>query len=159
VHRASWHAEKLFKARGWLRTMAWVTETGDGRRQMFETACEVARTEISDAQALAALAAELRADLAADGVVRYAVAFPASATTLLSSSILHLDLVRREYDVVALEAHDTDAHLRAHREIARVNGVFCLAALGPIEPAAMARFGSLLARQSSEARDHSLACR
>ena len=91
LQRVSWQAEKLFKARGWLRTMVWCTETEDGRRQMFETACEVERAEITDAQALAVLFAELRADFAADGVVSYAVAFPASATTVLSSSILHLD--------------------------------------------------------------------
>jgi hypothetical protein len=60
--------------------MLWVTEAKDGRRLMFETACEVERAEVSDAQALAALCAELRADFAADGVVRYAVAFPARAT-------------------------------------------------------------------------------
>ena len=50
---------------------------------MFETACEAERAEISDEHALAALCAELRADFVADGVVKYAVAFPASATTLL----------------------------------------------------------------------------
>jgi hypothetical protein len=98
LHRASWQAEKLFKARGWLLTMVWVTEAKDGRRQMFETSCEAERAEISDAQALAALCAELRADFAAEGVVRYAVAFPASATTLLWPFALHLDVERREHD-------------------------------------------------------------
>ena len=83
LHRASWQAEKLFKARGWLRTMVWCTETRDDRPRLFETACEVERVEISDQQALAALYAELRADFAADGVVRYAVAFPATATITL----------------------------------------------------------------------------
>jgi hypothetical protein len=43
---------------------------------------------VSDDQALAALAADLRADFAADGVVRYAVAFPASATITLWLSAL-----------------------------------------------------------------------
>jgi hypothetical protein len=61
LHCASWQAEKLFKARGWLRTMVWVTEAKDGRRQMFETACEAERTELSDDEALAALCADLRA--------------------------------------------------------------------------------------------------
>jgi hypothetical protein len=48
--------------------VVWSTETRDGRQQLFETACEV--VEISDQQALAALCAELRADFAADNVVR-----------------------------------------------------------------------------------------
>ena len=113
---------------------------------MFETACEVERAEISDDQALAALCAELRADFAADGVVRYAVAFPASATTLLRPSALHLEVERRAHEVVAIEAHAADAHLRAHRAIVRVGGVARLAALGPIEVAAVARFGSLITK-------------
>jgi hypothetical protein len=146
LQRASWQAEKLFKARGWLRTMLWVTEAKHGPRQMFETACEVERAEISDDQALAALCVELRADFAADGVVRYAVAFPASATTLLRPSALHLDIERRVHEVVAIEAHDADVHLRAQRAIVQVGGVARLAALGPIEVAAVARFGSLITR-------------
>ena len=85
-------------ARGWLRTMVWVTEAKDGHRQMFETACEVERAEITDAQALAALSADLRTDFAVDGVIRYGVAFPASATTLLWPFALHLDVERREHD-------------------------------------------------------------
>jgi hypothetical protein len=149
LRRASWQAEKLFKARGYLRTMIWVTETKDGRRQMFETACEVAREEISDRQALAALCAELRDDFICDGVVRYGVAFPARASTLLSSSILQLDVEHRRHEVVALEAHDADEHLRAHREILRVNGVPYLAALGPIKPG-VAHFDLLL--QDARAR-------
>jgi hypothetical protein len=146
LQRASWQAEKLFKARGWLRTMVWVTEAKDGRRQMFETACEVARTEISDAQALAALCADLRTEFAGDGVVRYGVAFPASATTLLRPSALHLDVERRAHEVIALEAHAADAHLRAHRAIVHIGGVARLAALGPIELAPVARFGSLITK-------------
>src|SRR4051812_42169191 len=101
LHRVSWQAEKLFRARGWLRTMVWCTETKSGRRQMFETAGGVERGGISDDEALAALCADLRADFSAEGVVRYAVAFPASATTVLSSSILNLDHERAERDVVA----------------------------------------------------------
>ena len=42
LQRASWFAEKLFKQRGALRTMFWCTETEDGRRQMFESACTTA---------------------------------------------------------------------------------------------------------------------
>ena len=57
LHRASWQAEKVFKARGWLRPLVWCTETKDGRRQTFETACEVKRGVVSDDRALAALRA------------------------------------------------------------------------------------------------------
>jgi hypothetical protein len=113
---------------------------------MFETACEVERAEVSDAQALAALCADLRADFAADGVVRYAVVFPASATITLQPSILHLDHERRKHEVVAIEAHDADVHLRAQRNIVQVGGVARLAALGPIELAPVARFGSLITK-------------
>ena len=58
LHRVSWQAEKLFRARGWLRTMVWCSETKNGRRQLFETACEAERAEISDDEALAALCAD-----------------------------------------------------------------------------------------------------
>ena len=142
LHRVSWQAEKLFKARGALRTMVWCTESEDGRRQMFETQCEAERAEISDNEALAALCAELRVDFAVEGVARYAVAFPASATTLLWPSALHLDVERQQHDVVAIEAHG-ETHLRAQREIVRVAGVPRLGALGPIELATEARFGAL----------------
>ena len=47
--------------------------------------------------------------------------------------------------MIALEAHAADAHLRAHRAIVRVGRVPHLAALGPIEAAPVARFGSLIA--------------
>ena len=52
--------------------------------------------------------AELRVDFAADGVARYAVAFPATATMTLWASILHLDLERRRHEVIAIEAHDSN---------------------------------------------------
>ena len=144
LQRASWQAEKLFKARGWLRTMVFCTETKDGRRQLFETSCTMARNPVSDDQALAALCADLRADFAADGVIRYAVAFPASATTTLWPTALHLDAERRQHDVIALEAHDANVHLRSQRDIVRIAGVPRLGALAPIEVATQARFGSLI---------------
>ena len=143
LHRASWQVEKMFKARGWLSTMVWCTESEDGRREMFETACEAERTEISDNEALAALCAELRADFAAEGVVRYGVAFPATATKTVWPSALHRDAELRKHDVVAIEAHDAAVHLRAHREIVFVSGAPRLAALGPVEPVAVTCFGML----------------
>jgi hypothetical protein len=111
LHRASWAAEKVFKARGWLRPLVWCAETKDGRRQVFETACEVKRGEISDDQALAALCAELREDFISAGVVRYGVAFPARAATTLRASILHRDAERHDVrEVVVVEAHDATTH-------------------------------------------------
>ena len=146
LQRASWFAEKLFKQRGALRTMFWCTETEDGRRQMFESACTVERAEVSDAEALAVLCAELRAEFATDEVVRYAVAFAARATTLLWSSVLHRAIERRAHEVIALEAHAANVHLRAQRYIVHVGGVPRLAALGPIELAPVAHFGSLITK-------------
>ena len=83
------------------------------------------------AEALAALRAEQRADFARDGVVSYAVAFLATETTVLRKSILHLDGERVQRSVIALEVHDGDVHLIAHRAI--VAGA--LAALAVIERA------------------------
>ena len=123
--------------------MVWCTETRDDRPQLFETACEVERVEISDQQALAALCAELRADFAADGVVRYAVAYPATATITLWPTALHVDIEHRKHEIVAIEAHDAETHLHAQRDIVPIAGVFRLAALSPIEPAIQPRFGFL----------------
>ena len=107
--------------------------------------------EISDQQALAALYAELRADFAADGVVRYAVAFPATATITLWPTALHCDLERRKREIVAIEAHDAETHLLAQRDIVPIAGVFRLAALSPIEPATQPRFGFL---EAANERSH-----
>ena len=52
---------------------------------------------------------------------------------------------------MALEAHDADVHLRAHREIVHVGGVPRLAALGAIEAASAARFGSLVSEERAGA--------
>ena len=41
-------AEKLFDARGGLRTQLWLTETATGAREYFETACEIDRDEKMD---------------------------------------------------------------------------------------------------------------
>ena len=50
---------------------------------------------------LAAL--RLREDFARDGIAQYGVAFPASATTVLRRSILHLDGEQVRHSVVCLE--------------------------------------------------------
>ena len=50
------------------------------------------------------------------------------------------------HEVIALEAHAADVHLRAQRDIVHVGGVPRLAALGPIELAPVAHFGSLITK-------------
>jgi hypothetical protein len=149
LHRASWVAEKTFKARGPKPPFMWCTETQSGKRQVFSTSCTVERPDVSDSQALAALCEELAADFAADGVVRYAVAFPARATITLRESVMHRDGKRQTREVVALEACDATTRLRAHREIFFTAGVPRLAALGPVEEGA-ACFGLLLSHLDSE---------
>jgi hypothetical protein len=79
-----------------------------------------------------------RADFAADGVVRYAVAFPASATIALRPTAVHVDIERRKREIVAIEADDADARLHA-----RETSFPRLGALSPIEPATQPRFGFL----------------
>jgi hypothetical protein len=117
LHALSWRVEKMHRQRGHLRGYIWVAENEQGDRQWFETECEADPRKVSDAEGLAALRAELREDFARDGVVRYAVAFPARATTVIRQSILHLagEVVRQQ--VVCIEAHDGDVHLRAQCEV------------------------------------------
>jgi hypothetical protein len=80
---------------------------------------------------LAALRAEQRDDFMRDGVVRFAVAFPAYATTVLRQSIFHLDGEKLRQQVICIEAHDGEIHLRAQREVHDGR----LAALAAIEEA------------------------
>jgi hypothetical protein len=56
---------------------------------------------LGDTEVLAAL--RLREDFARDGIAQYGVAFPASATTVLRRSILHLDGEQVRHSVVCLE--------------------------------------------------------
>jgi hypothetical protein len=117
LHALAWRAEKLFRQRGHFRTYLWLTEDEAGHQTWFETACEAAG-ELADSELLASLRSEVRADFHSDGVVRYGVAFTAQARTVVRQSILHLEAKRVQLSVVALEAHDGDLHLRAHRGIA-----------------------------------------
>jgi hypothetical protein len=98
LRRVSWHAERLFKHRGHFRVFLWLTEDAQGHRQMFETACQVSRAEVTDTEALAALRDELADDLRRDGVVAYACAFAASATSVLWPSVLHLKAERIRHE-------------------------------------------------------------
>ena len=40
LHRASYHAEKLFKRRGNFNSVLWLTEHADGHRETRETWCD-----------------------------------------------------------------------------------------------------------------------
>ena len=146
LQRASWQAEKLFKARGWLRTMVWCTETAEGHRQMFEPGVRWSGRMSLMPRHWPCCVLELRAGFAAGGVVRYAVALPGArhhpAVAVLPCISTSSAASTRS---LPIEAHAADAHLRAHRAIVQVGGVARLAALGAIEVAAVARFGSLIA--------------
>jgi len=144
LYSCSWAAEKLFKQRGHFQTFIWCTESQDGARRSFETSCEVERVDVSDADALRALADEMRMDFERDDIAAFAVAFPASMMQQLAPSVLHLEAKRVRHEVIALEAHDGDIHLRAHREILSGHPSR-LAALSAIEQAGDCRFGGLLA--------------
>jgi len=142
LHRASWQAAKLLKARGSFRTVLWLTERADGTRAQIETDCD-APPEASDGEVLDVLANEMGADFAYDGVVRFAVAYAATAHTFVTT--LAREPQRRRLEVIAIEAHDFETHLRAHREIIRSPGrAPVLGALSPIESAHDSRYAGLL---------------
>jgi hypothetical protein len=71
---ACWHTEKRFRRHGNFPSVLWLTEDATGHRQLFETGCVATEQAATDAQLLAALAEEMRADFAQAGVVRFCVA-------------------------------------------------------------------------------------
>ena len=113
----SYQVEKTFRQRGRLRGYLWLTVNMQGHREWFETECLADPRKIDDAVALVALRAELRDDFARDLIILYGVAFPAAATVIIRQSILHLNGEEAQQEVVCLEAHDGDVHLRAQREV------------------------------------------
>jgi hypothetical protein len=118
LHALSWRVEKLFRQSGNFPCYLWLMEDAGATRTWLKTEwIDAYPGENGDAEALAALRTELRADFSRDGIVRYAVAFPATATVVLRESILHLngEVVRQQ--VVCIEAHDGDVHLRAQCEV------------------------------------------
>ena len=101
LHRCSWQAEKLFRQRGSFRSMLWLTEMSDGHRERFETDCGASPEDASDLEVLTALVAEMRADFARDGVVRFAVAYPARAHGILNP--LHNKPQTRAVDIISIK--------------------------------------------------------
>jgi hypothetical protein len=78
LRELSWIVEKWFKRRGNLLVMLWLTEDAAGQREQFETACH-APPGLTDDAVFAALADEMRSDFRRDGVIRFALAFAATA--------------------------------------------------------------------------------
>jgi hypothetical protein len=122
LHRASYHAEKLLKRRGNFNSVLWLTEHADGRREMRETWCDNAPAEASDAEILMRLAEEMRAEFAASGVTRFAVAYLANRVTtsrpVEPTFLMQPATFRRP--MIMIEAHSPKEHLRAEREILRL---------------------------------------
>src|SRR5262249_17723292 len=144
LKRCSWRAECLLQARGHLPTRLWLAENPHGEREHPRPACSDAPLEATDSEVLDILANEMGADFRRDGVVRFAVAYAATAHIFITT--LARDPRRLQCDVVAIEAHDFETHLRAHREIIRSPGrVPVLGALSAIESAHDSRYARLLA--------------
>jgi hypothetical protein len=145
LHSCSWTAERRFKRHDAFRVMVWLVERRDGTREWIETACS-APVGISNDEVLSALGREMAADFRCDavGVARFAVAYPARIVTI--STMLGGERLRRQVQIVAVEAHDDcGAHLRGTREIIhRFRAPAVLAALGKIERADNSLYAGLL---------------
>jgi hypothetical protein len=117
----SWHAEKRFRRHGTFASVLWLTEDAAGRRQLFETGCHAPESVATDAQVVAALAAEMRADFAKTGVTRFAVAYLARRVTVIRpvdpTAAMQPKTTKR--CGVVIELHDSDAGVRLFREIIR----------------------------------------
>jgi hypothetical protein len=151
LHRCSWQAEKLLKQRGAFHVLLWLAEYADGRRERFETDCTGAPDEASDAEVLTVLAAEMRTEFAADGVVRFAVAYP--GTRVRFATLARVPQPERR-QVIAIEAHDAgDVHLRAHREITPGPRGLMLGKISQFEAASDSRYAFLLAGEPDIPRD------
>jgi hypothetical protein len=143
LHRCSWQAEKLLKQRGSFRTVLWLAERADGERELAEMGCDDAPNAATDDEVLTALAADMAADFARDGVVRFACAYAGTAITFITT--LAREPTTKPCECIVVEVHDGTAHLRAHREIIRRPGRGpLLGALSAIEPASDSRYARLL---------------
>jgi hypothetical protein len=142
LHRCSWQAEKLLKQRGHFRTVLWLTERADGERELAETGCDDAPDAATDDEVLDALARDMAADVS--GAVGFAVAYTGTAVTFVTT--LAREPTTKRCEVVAIETHGGEEHIRAHREIIRRPGREpVLGALSAIEPATGSRYANLLA--------------
>jgi len=153
LRRVSWQAEKLLKQHGSFRTVIWLVEYSDGAHDWFETGCN-APPDATDDEALDVLRDEMRVDLGNTGAVAFACAYAADAITFLTT--LARQPTTKRCEVVAIEAHDADTHLRAWREIIRLPGrAPTLGALSAVGSAEDSRYAALLA-VTPVGRDHRL---
>ena len=117
----SWHAEKRFRRHGTFASVLWLTEDAAGRRQLFETGCHAPQSVATDAQVVAALAAEMRADFAKSWRDPVRCCLPRAQGNRDQASRSHC---RHEPKTtkrcgVVIELHDSDAGVRLFREIIR----------------------------------------
>jgi hypothetical protein len=140
--KASWHAERLWRRDRVFKTITFLTETGDGRRQLFDTPC-VAPKDVSDVQAWAGLVADMAVDFAEAGIVRFAAAYRAFSVTKYIDPAFPDERVPG----IAVEVHSSDGvHVRVFREIVGSGRQAYLAAAGPVESAADSIFAGVLRR-------------
>jgi hypothetical protein len=125
LHRASQVAEREFNKRGELAQMIWLTETPDGRQDIFFNAA-------NSADGKERLAAKMRELMRERGVQRYAIA--------MECWIDHDD------EAVVVTAHDRHEAVMGFRDIIRTNGDVALGNLDRIAPVmeATGRFWGLL---------------
>jgi hypothetical protein len=118
---ACWHTEKRFRRHGNFPSVLWLTEDATGHRQLFETGCVATEQAATDAQLLAALAEEMRADFAQAGVVRFCVAYLGNRVTVIRpldpNSSMQPKTTRMQG--VVIELHDVSAPVRIFRHSLR----------------------------------------
>ena len=145
LRSCSWRAEKIYRARGRFDLVLWIAEHADGQREVWETLCDNAPEAASDAEILDHLAAEMRAEFAKRGVVRFAVAYAANRVTVSrpveQTYLLQPAEIRRAG--VMLEAHGDGEHSCAFREILKRPRQPTLAAPEPLTPGD-SRYASML---------------
>jgi hypothetical protein len=148
LHRASWAAEKRIKQRGVLAAMLWITQDANGKSTIFETEAD-APDDISDAQLLEALTAELREDFRRDHVIRFAVAYEGLLHDVIGTGPL-LSPTMRKREVVVIEAFNAEIGARGHRLIYRSGRRVQLGALShPLERISSSRYAGLLAAENA----------
>ncbi len=122
LRSCSWHAEKEFRRRGRLDTVAWVTEDANGHRDKFQTPCVNAPDSATDAELLTGLAAEIGLEFAAKGVTRFAVAYLAKRVTVIRpvdpDASMKPTTIKRSG--VVIELHSPTEHVSIFREIISV---------------------------------------
>jgi hypothetical protein len=143
LHSCSWLAERQFKKRGGLYFALWLPVGADGPRDWFDTPLHPP-PGTPDETLLNTLARELREDFRRDGIIRFAVAFPADIVDFTGGPLRKPIEQRRE--IIAFESHNADIGIGAHRPILRPPGrPPVLGRLSPLERLTNSRYATLLA--------------